>query len=118
MSLKVATWPRDSHGLFDYEDLQVERRTFITRLTRYLVRKNNPTGEVQLLTEKELQTQLAPGDAVLLKIVPSKTNPESFMVENCSKTGIYEEAIDKLWLITKSLKRNGVKEVCINWRQT
>jgi len=35
------------------------------------------------------------------------------MVENCSKTGIYEEAIDKLWLITKSLKKSGLKEVSL-----
>ena len=73
MALKVATWARDSHGLFDYEDLHVERKSYTTRLPRYLVRKGN--GEVQLLSEKEMTTQVAPNDALLLKVVPSKTSP-------------------------------------------
>ncbi len=71
--MKVATWARDSHGLFDYEDLHVERKTLTTRLCRYLVRKS--TGDVQLMNEKEQGTLVGPADALLLKVSPSPTNP-------------------------------------------
>ncbi len=70
--MKVATWARDSHGLFDYEDLHVERKTLTTRQCRYLVRKS--TGDVQLMNEKEFAL-VGPGDAVLLRVLPSKTQP-------------------------------------------
>lgn len=97
--------------MFDYEDFTVKRRNLLTRLVKYLVRTSNTPDEIDLLTEKEILARKIPNESILLKIVPNKENPETFQIENCSKTGMYGEAIDKLWLITKSLKRNGEKEV-------
>ena len=68
-----------------------------------------------LLESNEMETQAGPNDAVLLKTKPNKNNPKSYMIESCSKTGVYEEAADKLWLVTKSIKQDGKQIVrCCN----
>lgn len=112
--MKAFTWGRDSHGLFDYEDLHPDRRTFNTGNICYLVRKGNSQAEVILVTEEQKRTQVEPNDSVLFKIVPGVTSPECFTIETCSTTGVYEEAIDKLWLVTKAIKTNDKKEVLKN----
>lgn len=120
MHLSTATWTKDSHGLFDYEDMGVQRKGLVARSVKYLVREPSADGEVELLGEEEVESRKIPDQSLLLKIVPNKENPESFLIESCSKTGRYEDATDKLWLIINSLKRDNVKEVLlrINARST
>jgi len=77
----------------------------------YLVRSPSDANKVQLMTEKEIAARGIENKNVLLKIIPDKDDPKLFSIESCAKTGDYDEATDKLWLVTKSLKRNGVKEV-------
>eukprot|EP00826_Nyctotherus_ovalis_P065461 TRINITY_DN9626_c0_g2_i34.p1 TRINITY_DN9626_c0_g2~~TRINITY_DN9626_c0_g2_i34.p1 ORF type:complete len:277 (-),score=58.36 TRINITY_DN9626_c0_g2_i34:693-1523(-) len=108
--LSAATWSKDSHGLFDYEDFSVKRNNLLTRGVKFLVRVPNTPDAVDLLSEKEITDSKVPIESILLKIVPNKENPEVFQIENCSRTGKYEDAIDKLWLIIKSLQRDGEKE--------
>jgi len=67
--MKAATWSRDSHGLFDYEDLHVERKTFVTHMIRFLVRKSN--GEMAMIEEAEIPKFVAEKAAVLFKVMPS-----------------------------------------------
>lgn len=69
-----------------------------------------------VLTEEQKKTQVEPKDAVLFKIIPNKSNPDTFTIEACSTTGVYDEAIDKLWLVLKTLKVNEEQEV--RWRVT
>lgn len=109
--MSTATWTKDSHGLFDYEDFGVKRKSLLTRTTKYLVRVNSPTDGVELVSEKEISNRKIPNESILLKVIPDEENPESFQIENCSRTGKYEDAIDKLWLVVKSLKKDGEKEV-------
>lgn len=75
------------------------------------MRVPNVPDAVELLSEKEIADSKVPIESILLKIVPNKENPEVFQIENCSRTGKYEDAIDKLWLIIKSLQRDEEKEV-------
>eukprot|EP00826_Nyctotherus_ovalis_P051410 TRINITY_DN641_c0_g4_i4.p4 TRINITY_DN641_c0_g4~~TRINITY_DN641_c0_g4_i4.p4 ORF type:complete len:130 (-),score=38.97 TRINITY_DN641_c0_g4_i4:1648-2037(-) len=110
--IKAATWNKESHGLFDYEDPAVKCQTLLAREMEYLIRMPSEGGQVQLATEKELATRNISKENVLLKIIPDKNDPKIFAIESCTKTSDYDEAIDKLWLITKSLKKDGVKEVC------
>eukprot|EP00826_Nyctotherus_ovalis_P051403 TRINITY_DN641_c0_g2_i1.p1 TRINITY_DN641_c0_g2~~TRINITY_DN641_c0_g2_i1.p1 ORF type:complete len:375 (+),score=86.23 TRINITY_DN641_c0_g2_i1:997-2121(+) len=110
LSLKAFTWGRDSHGLFDYEDLHPDRKTFNTGNTCYLIRKGNTQAEVILVTEEQKKTQVETGDAVLFKMVPSPSKPDVFVIETCSTTGMYEEAGDKLWLVIRALKLNEKQE--------
>ena len=64
-----------------------------------------------MLNEEQKKAQVEKNDALLFKIVPNDSDPKSFCIENCSATGIYEESIDKLWLVTKTLKTDGIAEV-------
>lgn len=111
LSLKAFTWARDSHGLFDYEELQSDRKTFNTSDVCYVVRRANTQSEVVLLTEEQKSTQVEAGDAILCKIVPNSSSPDTFRIETCSTTGTYEEATDKLWLVIKALRENDKQEV-------
>jgi len=111
LTLKAFTWGRDSHGLFDYEDLHPDRKTFNTSNVGYLVRKGNAQAEVMLLTEEQKEAQVEANDSLLFKISPVPGSPEEFKVEARSKTGPYDEAIDKLWLVIKALKSNDKQEV-------
>lgn len=111
LALKAFTWGRDSHGLFDYEDLHPDRRSFSATDVCYLVRKGNTQAEVVIVKEEQKKTLVEPKDAVLFKIIPSKSNPDTFTVEACSTTGVYDEAIDKLWLVLKTLKVDEKQEV-------
>ena len=109
--MKAVTWTRDSHGLFDYESTDVLKKVITTHQVRFLIRKN-ATGEVELLSEKELAACNKQEIAVLFKVTPlDDASGTNFEVENCSTTSIYEESNDKLWLIIRSLKKNDVKEV-------
>ena len=108
--MRTATWTRDSHGLFDYESTQILKKSFATHQIRYLARMN-VSGEVKLLTERELSEQDSNELTVLFKVSPSGSASQ-FVVENCSRTDIYEEANDKLWLIVRSLKKDNLKENC------
>lgn len=110
--IKAATWNRDSHGLFDYEDQTVNFQTLFSRQCEYLVRVPNEGG-IQLMPEKDLTKNSIPPENILLKITPNNEDPKSFIIDNCSKTSDYEEATDKLWLITKSLKDDGQSQVLI-----
>ena len=74
--MKTATWGRDSHGLFDYEDLTSEKRAFNTQLIRFLIRKT--TGEVELIRESEVQAHVRSGDTLLFKISPQNCAPGTF----------------------------------------
>ena len=76
-----------------------------------MIRDTNVIGQTDLLSEKELTIRGITDQSVLLKIIPNKETPETFLIENCAKSELYDEGADKLWLITKSLKRDGVKEV-------
>lgn len=111
LSLKAFTWGRDSHGLFDYEDLHPDRKTFNTSDLGYLVRKANTQADVVLLTEEQKNSQIETNDAILCKIVPNAGSADMFRIETCSTTGTYEEAIDKLWLVIKALRENDEREV-------
>ena len=71
--MKTATWGRDSHGLFDYEDLTSEKRAFNTQLIRFLIRKT--TGEIELIRDSEVQAHVSSGDTLLLKIGPQNSAP-------------------------------------------
>jgi hypothetical protein len=75
------------------------------------VRFSNSQDNVELLSEKEINSRKNTNDPVLFKVFPDKENVDSFIVEDCSKTGKYGDPIDKLWLVIKNLKRDGVKEV-------
>lgn len=77
----------------------------------YLVRIPNEAEQIQLMTEKQLLAKNISHENVLLKIIPDKDDPKKFTIESCSTTSDYDESTDKLWLITKSLKCNGKKEV-------
>ena len=109
--MNTATWNKNSHGLFDYEEIKIEQKTLFTHEEKYLIRDSNALGGIDLINEDELSIRSMPKEDVLFKIIPDKDNTQNFTIESCSKTGICEEVIDKLWLITKSLKRNGKKEV-------
>ena len=109
--MSTATWSKDSHGLFDYEDFAVKRKNLLARTTKFLVRTPGNQESVELLNEKETANRKIPSESILLKVFPNKENANSFIVENCSRTGKYEDAIDKLWLVIKSLKRDETKEV-------
>lgn len=111
LHLTTVTWSRDSHGLFDYEDSTAERKCFITRFVKYLVRVPTTPSVIELMSEKEMVAREVPREAVLLKVIPNKDSAGTFLIENCSRTGVYEEGTDKLWLITRSLKLNGEKQV-------
>jgi len=79
---------------------------------KYLVRvTENTITTVNLLSEQELVAQRISNECLLLKIIPSRDSPGTFLIENCSQTGVYEEGNDKLWLITKSLRFNGKVQV-------
>lgn len=113
LSMKIATWTRDSHGLFDYESQQIFKKSFSTHQVRHIIRTSD--GDVKLVNDKELAAS-GPDAAVLFKIIP-KTDSKgtsTYIIQNCSKTDIYSEANDKLWLIIRSLKKNDVKEVLLN----
>jgi hypothetical protein len=111
MCIKTATWTRDSHGLFDYEDQTVQCQTLFARQMEYLARVPSDGNQIQLLTEKEIAARGIENSSMLLKIIPDKDDPKAFAVESCAKTSDYDESNDKLWLVIKSLKRNGIKEV-------
>ena len=99
------------HGLFDYEEFHPDRKTFVTTNEGYLIRRNNTPTEMMLLTEEDKAEKLQVSDSLLLKVCPNKGNRENFTIENCSTTGIYDESIDKLWLVLNEMKVHGIKEV-------
>lgn len=41
LALKIKTWSRDSHGLYDYECSQTKDNTYVTKKDHVLVRKRN-----------------------------------------------------------------------------
>ena len=67
------------------------------------------------VTSRESDTKVGHNDAIWLKVKPNKNTPKSYMRESWSNTGVYEEAADKLWLVTKSIKQDGKQIVrCCN----
>lgn len=107
--MKTATWLRDSHSLFDYESNQILKKSFSTHQSRNVIRMRS--GEVFLVSDKEL-ARAGPEATLLFKITPKtiyQSNP-SYIIQNSSKTDVYEDPNDKLWLIIRSLKTNDIKE--------
>eukprot|EP00831_Metopus_contortus_P045995 TRINITY_DN36899_c0_g1_i2.p1 TRINITY_DN36899_c0_g1~~TRINITY_DN36899_c0_g1_i2.p1 ORF type:complete len:224 (+),score=39.20 TRINITY_DN36899_c0_g1_i2:169-840(+) len=115
LHLKALTWNRDSHGLFDYESQSVTKKEFNTSLHKYLIRRC-PSGDVILCTNEEVKQEKilhAHGNGsidVLFQMRPHPTKPNSFLIQNCSSTGIYDGANDKLWTVLKTMKRDSIAE--------
>lgn len=66
--MKIATWLRDSHGLFDYESTNLIKKAFSTHHTRYIIRGSD--GDVKLVNEQEVVKP--EGEiSVLFKIIPN-----------------------------------------------
>lgn len=66
LNIKAHTWARDSHGLYDYECLQVVRNTLKVRDNCLLVRCGT---DVKVFTESELkQLEVIPGQESYAKL--------------------------------------------------
>ena len=85
LSIKTVTWNKNTNGLFDYKSTNYSHRFFVTRHPRYLVRKDNPTGDIVLLSEEELPFKVSPDDNIMLKVIPKNTEKNVFEVK-CHST--------------------------------
>ena len=104
----TATWVRDSHGLFDYESNEITKKVLVTHLNRYLIRVNR-TGEVRIISDKERAYENPNDITTLIKITPTPY-AQVFSIESCSDNDIYEDSSNKLWLVLRNLKKNGLLE--------
>lgn len=104
--MNIATWTRDSHGLFDYESNEVVKRMLVTRSKRFLIRVNE-TGEVRLASEAEMGSMDASKAATLFRISPA-AQAGSFHIESLAST--WHEVDNCMWLVLRGMKTDGRPE--------
>eukprot|EP00826_Nyctotherus_ovalis_P014801 TRINITY_DN14153_c0_g1_i12.p1 TRINITY_DN14153_c0_g1~~TRINITY_DN14153_c0_g1_i12.p1 ORF type:complete len:172 (+),score=39.62 TRINITY_DN14153_c0_g1_i12:100-615(+) len=100
LSLKALTWVRNSHGLFNYEAFEVMKTALKLESNCTLGRAGN---EVCLCSG--LQGEVAE------KIAKVHVKDEEYYVENCSDSTVYDNPLDKLWLVVKSQQIHLLKRI-------
>ena len=93
LMMRVTTWQRDSHGLYDYESTQVEKLSIRTRQPGFIVRKAL-TPEHSVVTYEqsqdnaiaEVRTNEA-GQYVLARIQPQGEGPDNLIWKVATKRG-------------------------------
>ena len=100
VTIRTATWVKDSHGLFDYESHHVIRKIFKSANCGYIVRTGNDVKLTQDLSQLQGLLDTVP----LLQL--SKAIDGAYTINTASQTTVYENPNDKLWLSV----RNSSKE--------
>jgi len=115
------TWPRDSHGLFDYESKTLAKKVFKAQSAGNIRRNGNDIGFI-----KENDKSVKQGDRDLIKLTIKDGN---FWINPCGKQGINLENKDQSpttpttisdtlendpWLVLKSFKANTNKGYKLN----
>lgn len=120
LNIKAHTWTRDSHGLYDYECLQVIRNTLKVENNSFLVRYDS---EVKVISAEDFkQLESMPFHQIITKLASITLQNGNFLynalgkffVSDLSIKPIYEESLDKLWLINRSGKSQLQQQVFIN----
>eukprot|EP00826_Nyctotherus_ovalis_P036448 TRINITY_DN3230_c0_g5_i1.p1 TRINITY_DN3230_c0_g5~~TRINITY_DN3230_c0_g5_i1.p1 ORF type:complete len:400 (-),score=88.67 TRINITY_DN3230_c0_g5_i1:781-1980(-) len=105
--MNIATWTRDSHGLFDYESNEIVKKMLVTRSRRFLIRVNE-TGEVRLASEAEMGSMDATKATLLFRISPAP-QPGYFHIENSAS--VDQEAENCVWLALRGMRADGRPEL-------
>lgn len=88
LSIKAVTWSRDSHGLYDYESRNVQKRMIQAFTSCYLYRTGTDIQQVSSLTESKLTDD---------------SSPLCFIEQDKSEYCIKPHA-EPLWLVVRTMK--------------
>ncbi|CEL99854.1 unnamed protein product [Vitrella brassicaformis CCMP3155] len=106
--VRSATWGNDSHGLFDYESRNLHKKTFkVTGTGPCLSFRAVRVGtDVQLLSEQEaIELAQTERTKTLMRIA---WEDGAYSISQADK-GSGGGGSDKLWMVVRSLKTQGVK---------
>lgn len=104
LSLKALTWVRDTHGLFDYETLELNKNTLEIRGNCKLVRYGH---EVALLDQTNVSKSLELLADIRLQDGTHRQTVGCFYVTNCKE----RECKSKLWLIVNNSSSHQLKRM-------
>jgi len=111
VKLQTYTWPKDSHGLFDYESKQHYKGEFLVEDTSKIYRHNN---ELHLIQGEVDHKDLAQADLdYLFNISQTTTIDEEgkYHIQTSKEiTDVAKNALDnKLYYVVRGMKKNGVQ---------
>eukprot|EP00826_Nyctotherus_ovalis_P054841 TRINITY_DN7221_c0_g2_i1.p2 TRINITY_DN7221_c0_g2~~TRINITY_DN7221_c0_g2_i1.p2 ORF type:complete len:128 (+),score=23.93 TRINITY_DN7221_c0_g2_i1:59-442(+) len=107
VSVRTSTWSTDKFGLFNYDIITEPKRFPVTSETSYLV-CDEKNQEVELVPVKEFKESSV---QKLVMIQQDEKFLDEFVVCSCAKKGAYENPLEQLWFVVKSLNLDGKRQV-------
>jgi len=107
--IQTSTWSRDSHGLFDFESINVDRKTLNIKNSYFICRKGNIVS-----TASENCSPTEKKDALIFfKYEGGIYLSDKASIISCCNSDIRDEANDKLWLVLREMQENYYSKVIL-----